>query len=136
MSQRFAVVGEINRQYRRFNAAGTQLSMRILHPPPDFNPVTHFSDSMSDLFQYALRKCNKSNMVGVTISNEVYVQDKPIGISFRRMDRLRELVIWSIFEKVAQSNTRFDAMDILVVVVHSVRMPVGFGRTALRTKGR
>ena len=27
-------------------------------------------------------------------------------------------------------------MEKLVVVVHSVRMPVGFGRTALRTKGR
>ena len=27
-------------------------------------------------------------------------------------------------------------MDRLVVVIHSVRMPVGFGRTALRNKGR
>jgi len=41
-----------------------------------------------------------------------------------------------MFEKVAQSNTRFNAMDRLVFVSHSVRMPVGFGRTALRTKGR
>jgi ribosome-associated translation inhibitor RaiA len=41
-----------------------------------------------------------------------------------------------MFEKVAQSNARFNAMDRLVVVIHSVRMPVGFGRTALGTKGR
>jgi len=110
--------------------------VRLLPPPPDSNPVTHFLDSMSDLFDYALRNCNESDMVGVTISNEVNVQDKPIGISFRWKDQLSEEVIWSIFEKVAQSNARFIAMDRLVVVIHSVRMPVGFGRIALRTKGR
>ena len=91
---------------------------------------------MSNVFEYALRNCNESDMVGVTISNEVNAQDKPIGISFRRKDQLSEEVIWSVFEKVARSNTRFNAMDRLVFVSHSVRMPVGFGRTALRTKGR
>jgi hypothetical protein len=40
-----------------------------------------------------------------------------------------------MFEKVAQSNTRFNAIGRLVVI-HSVSMPVGFGRTALRTKDR
>ena len=59
------------------------------------------------------------------ISNEVNVQDKLIGISFKRKDQLSEEVIWSVFEKVAQSNARFNAMDKLIVVVHSVRMPVG-----------
>ena len=52
------------------------------------------------------------------------------------MDQLSEEVIWNMFEKVAQSNTRFNAMDTLVVIFHSVRMPVGFNGTALRTKGR
>jgi len=73
MSQRFTVDGEINRQYRRFNATGTQLSVRLLPPPPVSNPVTHFLDIVSDLFEYALRNCNESDMVGVTISNEVNV---------------------------------------------------------------
>ena len=91
---------------------------------------------MSDVFEYALRNCNETDMVGVTISNEVNVQDKPIGISFRWKDQLSEEVIWIVFEKVAHSNARFNAMDRLVVVIHSVRMPVGFSRTALRTKGR
>jgi len=58
-------------------------------------------------------------MVGVTISNEDNVQDKPIGISFRRKDQLSEEVIWCMFEKVAQSNARFNAMDRLVVFIRS-----------------
>jgi hypothetical protein len=54
-------------------------------------------------------------MVGITIHNRVQQNDKPIGISFRRKDQLAGDVIWSIFEKVSQSNARFYALDTLVV---------------------
>jgi hypothetical protein len=43
-------------------------------------------------------------------------------------------VIWSVFEKVTQSNARFNAIDRLVLDVHSVKMPLGSGR--LKSKGR
>jgi hypothetical protein len=42
-------------------------------------------------------------------------------------------MVWSVFEKVAQSNARFNALDKLVVVVHSIKLPVEFGR--VKTKG-
>jgi len=45
-------------------------------------------------------------------------------------------VIWSVFEKISQSYSRFDALDTLVVTVHSVRMPVGFGKSAIKNTGR
>ena len=77
---------------------------------------------MTDLFEYALRNVADSDMVGITIHNEVNLLDKPIGISFRRKDQLSEVVIWSVFSKVAQSKARFNAMDRLIVVIHSVRM--------------
>jgi len=41
-----------------------------------------------------------------------------------------------VFEKVSQSNSRFNALDTFVVTVHSVRMPIGFGRCALTSRGR
>ena len=44
-------------------------------------------------------------------------------------------VIWSVFKKVSQSNSRFNALDTLVVTVHSVKMPVGFGY-GIKIKGR
>ena len=137
MSQRFEVEVEITRLYRRFNVTGTQHSVRILPPNfPDSDPITHFLEGMSELFEYALRDYSESDMVGPTNSNEINEQGKPIGISFRRMDQLSEEVTWSMFEKVAQSKARFNAMDRLIVVVHTVKMPVGFGRTAQRSKGR
>ena len=62
---------------------------------------------------------------------------KPIGISFRCRDQLSVDAIWSVFE-VIQSNARFHALDTLTVVVHSVRMPVGFvlQGNGIKTMGR
>jgi hypothetical protein len=70
----------------------------------------------------------------LTISNEDNINDNAIGLSFRRKDQITPNVIWSVFGKVAQSNARFNALDKLVMKVHSVKMPIGHGRIA--TKGR
>jgi hypothetical protein len=73
-------------------------------------------------------------MVGIAIRNEIIQRDKPIGISFRRWNQISGNVIWSVFEKESQSNSRFNALDTLTVEVYSVRMPAGFG--CIKTKGR
>ena len=135
---RFTIDEEVRRQYRRFNAQGTELTVRLLPPPggDDTNPMTHFQVSVTELFGYALRDCRDSDMVGLTIRNDLNVQDKPIGFSFRRKDQISEEVVWSVFEKVVQSNARFNALDSLIVAVHWVAMPTGYGRVAVKTKGR
>ena len=74
-------------------------------------------------------------MVGISIRNEVNMRDKAIGISFGRKDRLSTDVILNVWQKVSQSNSRFNALDKLVLEVHSVKMPVGFGM-GIKTKGR
>ena len=91
---------------------------------------------MNELNDYVLEDVSDEDMVGITIQNLVNQNDKPIGISFRRKEQLSGDVIWSVFEKVSQSNARFNALDTFVVTVHSVMMPVGFGRVALKSRGR
>ena len=95
---RFTVEEEQTRLYRRFNAQGTQLTVRLLPPAEgqDSNPMSHFLDSVTELFDYALRDVEDSDMVGITISNEVEVKDRAIGISFRRRDQITGDVIWWI----------------------------------------
>ena len=73
-------------------------------------------------------------MVGITISNEVDVKHRAIGISFRRRDQITGDVILSVFEKVVQSYARFNAIDKLVMTVHTVRMSIGHGK--ITSKGR
>jgi hypothetical protein len=130
---RFTIDGEINRQYSRFNAVGTQLTVRLVPPQEgeDSNPMSHFLTSVFDLFEYALQNCDDSDMVGITISNEENVQDKAIGISFRRKDQITPDVIWSVFWKVVQPNARFNALDKLIMTVHSIKMQVGNGGESL-----
>jgi len=98
--------------------------------------VGHFLASVNELFEYALQDVSVSYMVGITIQNEVNKNHKPIGISFRRKDQLSGEVIWIVFEKVSQANSRFNALDTLVVTVHSVKMPVGYGKHAIKSMGR
>jgi len=91
---------------------------------------------VNELFDYVLQDVSDEDMVGITIQNRVNQNDKPIGISFRRKDQLSGEVIWSVFEKVSQSNDRFNALDTLVVTVHSVTIPVGYGKHTIKSMGR
>jgi hypothetical protein len=91
---------------------------------------------VNDLFEYALRNSEDSDMVGITIHNEVNLLDKAIGISFRRKDQVTDEVIWSVFSKVAQLNARYNTLNRMIVVIHAVKMPVGFGRKAVKSMGR
>ena len=77
---------------------------------------------MNDLFEHALQGVGNVDMVGIAFHNESDQNDKPIGINFRGRDHLSVDAIWSVFEKVTQSNARFNALDTLTVVLHSVRM--------------
>jgi hypothetical protein len=103
---RFLIEGEVN---RRFNAVRTQLLVQMLPPSAgtDTDPMSHFIAPETDLFEYALGDFRESDMVGITIRNQVNVQDKAIRLSIRRNDQLTENVICSVFQKVAQSNARF-----------------------------
>jgi hypothetical protein len=133
MVRRSEIEDPITRRYSRFNPIGTQLIVLLLPPSNDDarDPVSHFIASVNDLFEHALRNLSDSVMVGITIQNRVNQTDKPIGIIFRRKDQLAGDVIWSVIKKVSQSNSRFNALDTLIVIVHSVRMPVGFGKRAI-----
>ena len=107
MARRFEIEDSITLQYRRYNATGTQLVVRLLPPSDATDPVSHFLASLNELFRHALQNLSESDMVGITIWNRENQNDKPIGISFRRMDQLAADVILSLLQKVSQSNPRF-----------------------------
>ena len=68
MARRFEIDGEITRQYRRLNAMGTQLTMRLLPPAEDeddVDPVSHFLASVNNLIEHALQNVSDSDMVGI-----------------------------------------------------------------------
>ena len=91
--------------------------------------------SVNNLCEHALQNCDDSDMVGISIRNEVNMRDKAIGISFRRKDQLSTEVIKNVLQ-VTKTNSRFNALDEVDLEVHSVKKPVGFGGDGRKTKGR
>jgi len=136
MARRIDVDDTIKIQYRQYNALGTQLTVRLLPLADNSDPVGHYLASVNEIFDYVLQDVSDEDMAGITIKNQVNQNDKPIGISFRRKEQLSGDVIWSVFEKVSQSNARINALDKLVVTMHSVTMPVGYGKNAIKCMGR
>jgi len=98
MDRKFTIIDEITREYRRFNTVVTQLTVRLLPPPvgAERDPVSHFMASVTNLCEHALQNCDDSDMVGVSIRNEVNMRDKAIGISFRSKDQLSTEVILNV----------------------------------------
>jgi len=93
MARRFEIDDTIRRHYRRYNAVGTQLNAPLLPPADNSDPVGYFPTSVNEIFEYAFQDVSDSDMVGVTIQNQVNQNDKPIRISYRRKDQLSEEVI-------------------------------------------
>jgi hypothetical protein len=106
MARYFTVLGEVNRHYRRFNAEGRQVTVRMLAPPSASaaaqDPTRHFANSVDELFEYSLRDLDPSDMVGISIHNANNQQDRPVGLSFRRRYQISRDVLWSVFDKVTQ----------------------------------
>jgi len=129
-------LSEVRKDCRRFSAVGRQITVRLI-PPSEINTtlVNHFLASVNEQFEHVSQNVSDSNMVRIVIYESNH-SDRPIGLSFRRKYQLSGDVILSAFEKVAHSHSRFNALYTLVVVVHSVRIPIGFESVALKTIGR
>ena len=83
---------------------------------------------------YLVDDVRDRDLVGLRIRNTENVQDKLVGISFRRRDQLKPYVVWGVLGNVLQSIARFGLCDRLDVHLDHVTMPVGNGRE--KTKGR
>jgi len=55
MTRRFEIDDTIRRQYRRYNAVGMQLTVRLLPPANNSYAAGHFLASVNELFEYALQ---------------------------------------------------------------------------------
>jgi len=99
MALRFEIQDTIRIQIGRYNAVGTQLTVRLLPHTDNSDPVGNFLSRVNELFEYALQDVSDSDMVGINIQNQVNQNDKPIGINFRRKHQLSGEVICSVFKK-------------------------------------
>ena len=89
---------------QRINAVGRQLTVRLISPSRNTNPVANFLASVNDLIEHAVHEVEDRDMTGLSIQNQVNQNEKPIGISFRQKNLLSADAKWRAFEKVSQWN--------------------------------
>lgn len=104
---------EVIRQYRLSKAKGSELTMRITAPPPASSAARHIANSVNEPFEYSLCHLQLSDMVDISIHNADNQQDMPIRLIFSRRDQISRDVLYGVFEKVMQSNTRYQDLDTL-----------------------
>ncbi|KAK5650288.1 hypothetical protein RI129_001317 [Pyrocoelia pectoralis] len=94
--------------------------------------ISSFSwlNAFEELHGYIVKDAAPSDRVGIVLRNPNF-PDKPIGLSFRRVDQLSVKVIMALLDKVMQSNASFFSSDLLVLNVDRVTIPVGYGRKNL-----
>ena len=74
------------------------------------------------------------DLAGLRIRNTENVQDKVVGISFRRRYQFKPDVVSGVLGNVVQSNARFGLADRIEIHLDHIRMPAGNG--GVKTKGR
>jgi hypothetical protein len=121
--------------FPKFNTTGRSLLIKFNSTGEEQNPATYLKECITALSNYLVVKVPDRDLVGLRIRNTENVQNNLVGISLRRRDQLEAAVVWSVLGKVLQSNARFALTDRLEVHLDNVRMPVGNGKNAEKTKG-
>ena len=121
---------------RKFNTTGRNLLIKFRSPGEEQETSTYLKECITALNYYLVDEVNDRDLVGLRKRNTENVQDKVVGISFRRREQLKPDLVWEITSKVIQSNVSFSLTDHLEVHLDRVRMPAGNGRMAERTNFR
>jgi len=87
--QTFEILEVQTREYSRFNTSVTQWKVRLNPPSPARslpNPVSHFTESANNVFDYEMEDLGDDDMFRITIHNEVNQSDTSIGFSYRQIN--------------------------------------------------
>jgi len=57
----------------------------------------YLKECITTLTNYVVNEVNNRDLVGMSIRNTENVQDKVVGVSFRRRDQLKPDLVWEFF---------------------------------------
>jgi len=127
---------ETSKSFPKFNATWRSLLIKFNSPGEEQEPTAYLKECITAITDYLVDEVPDRDLVGLRIRNTENLQDKVVGISLRRRDQLKPDVVWAVLGTVIQSNDRFGLSDRLEVHLDHVRMPVGNGKRAEKTKRR
>ena len=101
------IVDETSKSFPKFNATGRSLLIKFNALGEEQDPATYLKECITALTNYLVDKVPDRDLVGLRIRNTENVQHKVVGISLRRRDQFKSVVVWSELGKIIQSNAKF-----------------------------
>ena len=89
----FVILDETSNFFPKFNATGRSLFIKVRPPGEGQDPITYLKECITVLTDYLVDDVSDRDLVGLRIRNTENVQDKAVGISFRRRDQLKPDVV-------------------------------------------
>lgn len=126
-SLKFVITRENWKRYDRFRATGTIYSLKLREPEAGHDPITWIREAVSEMHEFFTRDRCDTDMIGLTFDSSAFAHG-PAGLSFRYVKHFTVEDLWSLIEKVTQSNAEFNVGDDFDVHVYIVRNVHGAGR--------
>jgi len=95
----FFILSETTKTFSKFNATGRSLLIKFKPPGEEQEPTTYLKECITSLTNYLVDDVRDRDLVGLRIRNTDNVQDKVVGIRFRRRGQLKPYVVWSILAR-------------------------------------
>ena len=95
----FYILSETSKTFSKFNATGRSLLIKFKPPGEEQEPTAYLKECITSLTNYLVDDIRDRDLVGLRIRNTENVQDKVVGIRFRRRGQLKPYVVWSILAR-------------------------------------
>lgn len=104
----FEIISETHKDVKKYNAAGSVVTFKFRNVEDSEDFQKYLEEMFSSLVDYLTRNAsNPNDRIGLTIYNRDKPDQRPIGISLRRVDQLNADVILQTIEQILQSNEAF-----------------------------
>ena len=82
----FLILDETSNTFPKFNTTGRSLIIKFKLPGEEQEPTVYLKECITALTNYIVDEVPDRDLVGLRIRNTENIQDKVVGISFRRRD--------------------------------------------------
>lgn len=96
----------------------------------DDEAFSWLDSGLNNLIEYVRLNKNDDDYIGLTFT-DLANPDRPVYISFRRVDQLSAQVVYNCLSKVSQSNSNFLSANNLRISIQHIVVPRGNGRVKL-----
>ncbi|XP_036150650.1 uncharacterized protein LOC118648443, partial [Monomorium pharaonis] len=126
----FNILRENRRYFQRFDTHGHEITFVVRQPPEGFNPLRWLDKVFAEVHVYLTNSSNPDDYIGVTFTADTLTHG-PVWLSYRYVRDFRNIDLWELVSRVAQSASDFHINDSCTLTTCIIRRVNGGSRRKL-----